>query len=242
MRVTWLAGRRGGWGACRRVVAMAVLGGLVLAGALAGAAVPASSAAAHQSCATIFSGAWVRKDVGIGVGAPQGDLGGRVVYPATIAFWQRVNGGNVGSSPPGSYCFYDYASKAVSGYESNPFVVQVTVAYGPFTATEWSKHAAWERINAYAGTTGKTTEKPLNLGHGSKAFETTLSGYYQNGSPPPAYFKQHNVYVLTRSGNYVAIGVTAALAVPGAGTYKQTTVAMETSLAEEVLSHDSAYF
>jgi hypothetical protein len=157
-----------------------------------------------------------------------------VVFPSTVPFYQL--NGRPDLSLPGSWCEYDYAN----GGQGDPNtygteIARVYVGFGPVTVAQWNNFEAWQRKNAYAGLVGNTGAlgtagtlgyQALNLGGGSRAFQMSLSNYWEN-SQSQASVTGTEVFALTRHGNVIWVDLSPVLVSTSGETDSSPTMAQD---------------
>lgn len=195
-------------------------------------------------CSSIVTAGDIASATQVGVGpAINGNTGsGPVHFPFIVPFYQ-LRGSSY--SIPGSTCEYDYAN----GSQGDPNtdgseVALVEVGFGPIKVSAWNSYEAWQRKNAFAGavgstgtlgTTGTLSVQALNLGYGSRAFETSLSGYYENSQTGTPVIV-HDIYVLTRRGDLLRVELSPVLVSGNVET--DSTIEMEIALVGDALKRN----
>lgn len=161
---------------------------------------------------------------------------GPVHFPFTVPFYQL---GKAGYSIPGSTCEYQFSN----GGASNGYAAIVLVGFGPVKVSAWHSYEAFERKHAFTGAVGVTGPlgqiatlgfQALNLGDGSRAFEMSLSNYYENTSTQTPVIEDE-VFALTRHGNIIMVELTPVL-VSSSGAWTDSTEGMIRALVTGALS------
>ena len=207
----------------RQSTRVAVIGVAMICAAVTMAPPVASSATKPKRnkqviCSSIVTATAVASATQIAVApAVNGNTGlGPVHFPFTVPFYQL----GTSYSIPGSTCEYDYANNGQGDSNTyGPEVAIVVVGFGPVKVSAWNSYEAWQRKNAFAGAVGATGAsgqtgtlgfQPINLGHGSRAFEMSLVNYYEN-SATQTPVTDDEIFALTRHGNIIRVDLTPVL-------------------------------
>jgi hypothetical protein len=167
---------------------------------------------------SVVTSAAVAQATQVAVGTAVGDItGGPVRYPSTVAL-DQLHGHE--RALPGSWCYYLYANGGQGDPNTNgPVVVTAQVGFGPVTLGEWNQYEAFQRQHAFAGAagsqgvlgqTGTISFHAVSLGGGSRAFEMSLSGYYENSSTQTPVVESE-IFALSRHGNIVWVQLSPVL-------------------------------
>jgi hypothetical protein len=159
------------------------------------AAAPKSSA--HQSCSKFLS---ISAIEGI-IGAEAKVYEHPVSYPASFGV---PDGPDHRHKIPGSVCDWEKVPENAEGYNGAAYLL---VGYGE-TAKGWKKLVSYFKAGAPEtgwpiGVSSTPEYRPLQLGHGSKAFllTTDLAAYYHSPDVPTLY----TITVLTRRHNLLQV-------------------------------------
>jgi hypothetical protein len=230
----------------RRLTRVAVISVVTICAAVSLAPSAASSATKPKPnkdviCSSIVTAKAVADATQVAV-APATNLNnggfGPVHFPFLVPFYQL---GNSDTSLPGSSCQYNYANDAQG--VSGPIVAEVVTGFGPVKVSAWHSYEAFERKHAFTGAVGVTGPlgqiatlgfQALNLGDGSRAFEMSLSNYYENTSTQTPVIEDE-VFALTRHGNIIMVELTPVL-VSSSGAWTDSTEGMIRALVTGALS------